>query len=161
MHDALWAIVKELRELLKDFREFVGLLRELLKFLRHTMLKHNEVTGGTMFRVGDPMNPIQAGNIVKFQVTPTFSGDAFVLDGAKAAIASSDAVNFPVALDPTDAEGRTFVADLTAVTIKVPEDVTVTWTYVNADGIVATVAGTVTELGIVDDVNGGTFAQIA
>jgi len=39
---------------------------------------------------------------------------------------------------------------------------TVTWQYTNEpDGVVATVTGTVTEEGIVDDVTGGTFAQVA
>ena len=41
------------------------------------------------------------------------------------------------------------------------EVLTVTWTYTNTDGVVATVTGTVTEQGIVDDVTGGTFAQVA
>lgn len=108
------------------------------------------------------MVPISPGNAPKFYVTPTFSGDAFTLDGTRASITSSDQTNFPVSLDVSDPEGRTFVAVIPADAKPTggSEDITVTWTYTNLDGKVATVSGTVTEVGIIDDVTGGTFAQV-
>lgn len=126
---------------------------------------HNKrkVTGGTFRQIGSPMVPISPGNSPKFQVTPTFSGDPFTLDGSKAAVTSSDPVNFPVSLDAADPEGRTFIAALPAdstIPVGGSEQVTITWTYTNLDGEVATVTGNVTENGIVDDVTGGTFAQV-
>jgi hypothetical protein len=162
MHDYLAAeLLKEVRELIAGQREENKLLREILHELKHPR-KPNRVTGGNIKEI--TMVPISPGNSPKFQVTPTFSGDPFVLDGSKAAVSSSDPVNFPVSLDLTnDAEGRTFVAPIPADAIIVggSEVVTVTWTYTNVDGVVATVSGTVTEVGIVDDVTGGTFAQVA
>lgn len=125
----------------------------------------SRVTGGYITQVKEIhiMVPIQPGNSPKFYVTPTFSGAPFTLDGTKADVTSSDTTNFPVALDPTDAEGRTIIAAIpdTAQPVGGSEDVTVTWTYTNTDGIQAVVTGSVTELGIVDDVTGGVFAQIA
>lgn len=154
MYEALWAIVQELREFMKLVRELVNILRHKFK---------SNVTGGVMTRIGDIMLPISPGNAPKFLVTPTFSGAAFTLDGTKAAITSSDPANFPVALDLTgDPQGLTFVADIpaTATPVGGSEVITITWTYTNLDGVVATVSGTVTEVGIVDDVTGGTFAQV-
>ncbi len=106
---------------------------------------------------------IEPGNTPVFQVTPAFSGAPFTLVAAQAAVTSSDPTNFPVALVSTDATGTTFEAAIpaTATIQEGGETVTVTWTYTNTDGTVATVTGTVTEQGIVDDVTGGTFAQIA
>lgn len=110
------------------------------------------------------MQAIQPGNKPVFQVAPTFSGPPFPLVGANAAVSTSDAVNAPAALDlATDPTGATFELDLTALAV-IPtggEAIVVTWTYTNTDGTVATVTGTVTEEGIVDDVTGGTFTQIS
>lgn len=154
MHDAIWAVVQELRELIK-------LAHELLKVLRHKV--KDNVKGGMIFRIGDIMVPISPGNTPKFQVVPSFTTTAFALDPTKASVTSSDPTNFPVAMDPTDTTGTIFEAPipLGAVIPTGGEAVTVTWTYTNLDGTVATVSGTVTEVGIVDDVTGGTFAQIA
>jgi hypothetical protein len=108
--------------------------------------------------------PIQPGQSPVFQVTPTFSGQPFALDGANAAVTTSDPVNAPASLDlADDPTGATFVLNLTpgAVIAAGGEALTVTWTYTNTDGTVATVTGTVTEEGIVDDVTGGVFAQVA
>lgn len=110
------------------------------------------------------MNPIAPGNTVKFQVSPTFSGEPFTLDGTRASVTSSDTTNFPVSLDLTnDATGTTFesVIPADAQPTGGSEAIVITWTYTNLDGVVATVQGTVTELGITDDVTGGTFAQIS
>jgi hypothetical protein len=150
------------------------LLREILEAIRTQNLlllktnhilkqQFNRVLGGVMTQIGDPMNPIQPGNTVKFLVTPTFSGAAFALVAAQAAIASSDNTNFPVSLDPADPTGATFesVISGSAVIPTGGEAVTVTWTYTNTDGTTATVTGTVTEEGIVDDVTGGTFTQVS
>ncbi len=108
--------------------------------------------------------PIQPGQSPKFQVTPTFSGPPFPLVGAQAAITTSDPVNAPASIDLTDdPTGATFILNLTtgATIAAGGEALTVTWSYTNTDGTVANVTGTVTEQGIVDDVTGGTFAQVA
>lgn len=120
------------------------------------------LTGGTLRQIGNPMVPIQPGQTPVFQVTPTFSGASFATVAAQAAVSSSDPANFPVELVSTDPTGLTFQAPIpsTAAPTGGDEAITVTWTYTNLDGTVATVTGTVTELGIVDDVTGGTFAQI-
>lgn len=150
----LYEILRELHELNHQLKYVVQLLRD----------RQHIVTGGHMFRTGDVMVPIAPGNSPKFQVTPLFSGAAFTLDGTKASVSSSDAVNFPVSIDLTDdAQGTTFVAVIPADAQPIggSEAITITWTYTNLDGTTATVTGTVTEVGIVDDVTGGTFAQIA
>lgn len=148
-------------ELVSELRETNHLLRRLICVLYHTL--HDNVTGGTIFRIGDTMVPISPGSTPKFQVTPSFSGAAFALNGTQASIESSDPVNFPVALDASDPTGTTFDAAIpaTATPPAGGEAITITWTYTNLDGVKATVSGTVTEVGIVDDVTGGTFAQIA
>ena len=138
------------------------LLREILRLVEQIAHQTpNRILGGVMHQAGDlPLNPIQPGQSLKFQVTPTFSGAAFALDPAKTAVVSSDPANFPAVLD---------TADPSIIDVDIPADaqptggseaITVTWTYTNSDGTVATVTGSVTELGIVDDVTGGTFAQI-
>ena len=108
------------------------------------------------------MLPIQPGSSPEFQVTPTFSGDPFALIGANASVTTSDSINAPASIDLADPTGTTFVLNLTADAVIAPggESLTVIWTYTNTDGTVATVTGTVTEEGIVDDVTGGTFAQV-
>lgn len=158
MHDALWAIVKELRE-------FVRLFRELIQLLRHKF--KSNVIGGTIHRIGDidmpdTFPPLTPGTKATFQVAPAFSGAAFALDLARVAVASSDPANFPVVIDPTDTTGTIIVADIpaTAAPLNDSEDITVDWSYTNPDGVVAHVTGTVTEVGIVDDVTGGTFARL-
>jgi len=151
-----------LQELVRELHELNYLLKQVVHLL-HTRTKY-KVTGGMIFRLGDPMVPISPGNAPKFQVSPTFSGEAFTLDGAKAAVESSDPANFPVALDLAgDPTGATFVADIPADAQPTggSEAVTVTWSYTNLDGVVATVTGTVTEVGLTDDVVGGTFTQVA
>ena len=125
-------------------------------------LEPSTLTGGT-FRQEQPMVAIQPGQTPKFLVAPTFSGAAFTTNAAQASVSSSDPANFPVELDPSDPTGLTFDAPIPATANPTggSETITVTWTYTNTDGTVATVSGTVTELGIVDDVTGGTFAQVA
>ena len=139
-------------------------LTGLLRQLQHNLLPYR-ILGGVMTQQGDPpMIPIQPGNSPKFQVTPSFSGVSFTLDGSKAAVTTSDTVNALASIDLTDdAQGTTFVINLTPDVVIDPagEPITVTWTYTNLDGTVATVSGTITEQGIVDDVTGGTFAQVA
>ncbi len=163
MHDYIAAeLLKEVHAVLNEQRESNKLLYAILHELRHPRKPIDRVIGGYIRRLD--MVPISPGNSPKFQVTPTFSGAPFTLDGSKAAVSSSDPTNFPVSLDLTDdAEGRTFVSDIPADAVIAggSEVVTVTWTYTNVDGEVATVSGTVTEVGIVDDVTGGTFAQVA
>ena len=143
------------------------LLRQILHELREIRreLKPSTVTGGSFRQIGTPMLPITPGNSPQFAVTPTFSGAPLTTAAAQAAVASSDPANFPVALNPSDPTGLTFTAAIpvTATPTGGSESITVTWTYRNPDGTVATVTGTVTETGIVtapDDVVGGTISQI-
>ena len=156
-----------LRSLERQGKEQVALQRAIL----HHLNPASRVIGGTFHQIpqGDSdmstsLVPIQAGNTPKFQVTPTFSGPAFTLDGSKAAISTSDPVNAAASIDLTDdPTGATFVIALSETN---PigadgEPITVTWTYTNVDGTVATVTGTLTGQGIVDDVTGGTFEQIS
>lgn len=127
---------------------------------------NNRVLGGVMAQIpsGDPMAlvPIQPGQTPVFQVAPTFSGPAFTTEAANAAVTSSDPANFPVSLVASDPTGLTFQAAIPpgAAPTGGDEPITVTWTYTNPDGTVATVTGTVTETSI-DDVTGGTFTQIS
>jgi hypothetical protein len=139
--------------------------RQILHELRaiRRELKTSTLTGGT-FRQEQPMVAIQPGQTPKFLVAPTFSGAAFTTNAAQASVSSSDPANFPVELDPSDPTGLTFDAPIPATANPTggSEAITVTWQYTNEpDGVVATVTGTVTEEGIVDDVTGGTFAQVA
>ena len=143
--------------------ELVCIGHEILREMRER--RPSTVTGGSFRQIGSPtMVPIQPGQSPKFQVTPTFSGEPFALVGAQAAVSTSDPTNAPASIDLTDdPTGATFVLNLTAG-VQIAEGgeaLTVAWTYTNTDGVVATVSGTVTEEGIVDDVTGGTFAQIA
>jgi hypothetical protein len=153
--------------------EVAHLLKELIhidKDILHLLKNHwqSYVIGGFITQIsGDTMSgatlvPIQPGQTPVFQVTPTFSGPAFATLQANAAVSSSDPANFPVQLVSTDPTGLTFSAPIpdSAAPVGGAEDITVTWTYTNTDGKVVTVTGTVTEEGIVDDVTGGTFAQI-
>ena len=106
------------------------------------------------------MLPIQPGNSPQFQITPEFSGPPFTPLAASASVVSSDPANFPVVLDTT---GLVITAAIPAGATPTggSEAITVTWTYVNLDGSVATVVGTVTETGIVvSNIVGGSFAQI-
>lgn len=145
--------------------EQIRLLREIRNLVRCiASTTTSTVTGGTMSQIGNPMLPIQPGSSPKFQVAPTFSGPPFPLVGTNAAVSTSDSVNAPAALDLSDdPTGATFVLNLTAGAVIAAggEPITVTWTYTNTDGTVATVTGNVTEEGIVDDVTGGTFTQVA
>lgn len=164
MHDTIAAeLLREVQILIRLQMQNNALQREILSVLKHPHHDNRDRVTGGFIKEKNPMLPISPGNAPKFQVTPTFSGEPFILDGTKASVTSSDTTNFPVALDPADTEGRTIIADIpsTAQPVGGSEDVVVTWTYTNADGVVATVTGTVTEVGIVDDVTGGTFAQVA
>ena len=157
-------IAEESIELQRESLRYQKLIFHELRAIRHE-LKPSTLTGGTFRQIGTCMGlvAIQPGNTPVFQVTPTFSGAAFTTLAAQAAVTSSDPTNFPVNLVPTDPAGLTFEAPIpaTAQPTGGSEAITVTWTYTNTDGTVATVSGTVTEEGIVDDVTGGTFAQIA
>jgi hypothetical protein len=155
-------ILEESIELQRESLRVQKLLLRELSAIRQ-QLTPSTLTGGTFRQIGSLMVPIQPGNTPVFQVTPTFSGAPFTTTAADAAVSSSDPTNFPVELVPSDATGLTFQAPIptTATPTGGSEAITVTWTYTNTDGTTATVTGTVTELGIVDDVTGGTFAQIA
>ena len=153
---------RQIREMLEYEKSNQELL---LRILREINRNSNRVLGGVMSQVGDPMSlvPIQPGQTPVFQVTPTFSGAAFTTNAAQASVTSSDTTNFPVQLVASDPTGLTFEAPIPATASPTggSEAITVTWTYTNTDGTKAEVTGTVTELGIVDDVTGGTFAQVA
>lgn len=152
----------ELGNLRREIEKVQRQNNEILRILRET--KTSNVTGGSFRQIGNPMIAIQPGNSPKFQVTPTFSGPPFPLVGSQASVSTSDSANAPASLDLTDdPTGATFVLNLTPDVVIDPagEAIVVTWSYKNTDGVVATVQGTVTENGIVDDVTGGTFAQVA
>ena len=163
-------IQHETREDLNTLLLVLGELRAIRQELEHPApapppASTSTVTGGSILQTGNPMLPITPGNSPQFAVTPTFSGASFTTLASAAAVTSSDPTNFPVALNSTDPTGLTFTAAIptTATPTGGSEVITVTWTYTNLDGTVATVTGTVTETGIVtapSDVTGGTFAQI-
>jgi len=104
--------------------------------------------------------PLQPGNTPIFTITPVFSGSTFALLAKNAFVVSSDPVNFPVELVPSDPTGTSFQATI-PTTLKTVENVTVTWMYHNPDGTTAVVTGSVLlePLPTVDDVTGGTFVQ--
>lgn len=144
-----------------DERALLRRVVELLESVDHRLEKEfNRVLGGVMSQQGAIVNPIQPGQSLKFQVTPTYSGAPFALVAAQAAVVSSDPANFPAVLDPADPSIIDVDIPTTANPTGGAEPITVTWTYTNTDGTAATVTGNVTELGITDDVTGGTFAQI-
>ena len=158
--------LQALRRLERQGKEQVALQRAIL----HHLNPASRVIGGTFHQVPGDSNmstslvPIQAGNTPKFQVTPTFSGPAFTLDGTKAAITTSDPVNAAASIDLTDDPTGTTFAIALSDTNPIPaggEGINVDWSYTNLDGTVAHVTGTLTEQGIVDDVTGGTFEQIS
>lgn len=153
-------VVEQLYELRMLAQENRKVLYRILKEL-HT--PHSTVTGGIISQTGDTMLSITPGNSPQFAITPTFSGAAFTTLASAASVVSSDPVNFPITLDASDPTGlnMTAVIPTTATPTGGSEAITVTWTYVNVDGSVATVVGTVTETGIVpaSNVTGGSFAQ--
>jgi len=147
---------------IEQLYELRMLTHEILKLVKHT--PHSTVVGGRFQQSGDPMLPITPGNSPQFSIVPTFSGAAFTTLASAASVVSSDSLNFPITLDPGDSTGLNMTAAIPAGAV-LPggsETITVTWTYVNVDGSVATVVGTVTETGIVvsaSNVTGGTFQQ--
>lgn len=154
-------VVEQLNELRMLAQENHKLVEKILKEL-HT--PHSTVVGGKFQQTGDPMLSITPGNSPQFAITPTFSGAAFTTLAASASVVSSDPINFPIKLSPADESGLNMMAEIPAdaVILGGSEAITVTWSYVNVDGSVATVVGTVTETGIVSsNVIGGTFAQTA
>jgi hypothetical protein len=100
------------------------------------------------------------GNTAVFTAAPTFSGSSFSTVQAKAFVQSSDTVNFPVSLMPTDAIGLTFQGTVGAG-VRHPKSVTLTRGYHNPDGTTGTVTGAVLLLqpAATDDINGGTLTQ--
>lgn len=157
------SVVEQMLEIQRSQLQISQFILYELRAIRR-QITPSTVTGGKFRQTGNPVVSIQPGNSPKFQVTPTFSGPSFPLVGAEASVATSDPTNAPASIDLTDdPTGATFILNLLAGAVIAPggEALTVTWTYLNADGVPATVTGTVTEEGIVDDVTGGTFAQIA
>jgi hypothetical protein len=144
--------------------ELVYLAREILREMR--VSNQTPVTGGEIRRIGNiamgtTLPTLGPGVTATFEVTPTPAG---VVTIAKNAVwSSSDPANFPAVQDPTDTTGNT--ADVTIPQSDTgTENVTLTWTYTNADGTVATasavfdlVGGTVAAV----DVTGGTIARIS
>lgn len=183
MHDSLTVqFLEEWRETNRILRQLVrklpspetsretnALLRQIVRLLRTEQT--DDVTGGYLTRIqgdsdmsdGTVFPTLTPGTKATFQVAPTFSGAPFQLDLSKIGVTSSDVVNFPVAIDPTDPTGTIIVADIPASAAPVDgsEDITIDWSYTNADGIEIHITGTVTELGIVDDVTGGTFTRLS
>lgn len=107
--------------------------------------------------------PLVAGNTPVFTITPVFSGSAFVPVAANAFVSSSDPINFPVELVPTDPTGLSFRATI-PLKLATEENITVVWQYHNPDTTTAVVN---TSFVIVpappasDDITGGAAAQTA
>ena len=162
-------ILESLRELRRELhkvsesqeKEF-ALIHKILSAL---LKEQSKVTGGTISRTEDTsMLSISPGNSPQFLVTPTFSGTAFSLLAASASVTSSDTTNFPVTLNTEDPQGTLFTAAIPAgATVPTgSEQITITWTYRNVDGSVATVTAVVTETGLSTQSNvvGGTINQV-
>jgi hypothetical protein len=162
--EVLCSIDRNGKDLIALAKEQIVLSRDILRHLNPT----DRVIGGTFKQIstGDDtmaLVPIQPGQNPEFQVTPQFSGPPFALDLTKISVSSSDPVNAPVSLDLVlDPTGATFKVSLTpgAVIAAGGEAIQISWTYTNPDGTQGVVSGTLTEEGIVDDVTGGTFAQV-
>jgi hypothetical protein len=147
----------------------VALLVLLIWGIRR-LLNKNNVTGGVIRRISDEEKKYMGsssfpalgpGVSARFQVTPAPAG--VVTEAADAVWSSSDQANFPAVMDPTDPTGNTCDVAIPAGETTT-EEVTLTWTYANADGTSATasavfdlVGGTVSPV----DVTGGTIARIA
>lgn len=148
------------QHILKELREMNCLLRHLFR-----SLTSHRVLGGVMSKVGDPMQLIAPGSTPQFAVTPTPADVVTV--AAQAAWASSDPVNAPVTPNASDPTGLTATVDLSE-NIAIGSEVTLTWTYTNADGSTAIVEGVFPVVAVappppppVTDVTGGTMAQVA
>lgn len=147
-----------------------ALLRRMVELLesidRRLEREFNRVLGGVMTQTlqGGIMVPIQPGSKPQFVVTPTFTSAPFALDSTKAAVTTDDAdATSSIVTDGVNgpADGTTFEIDLANVTLTGPLAIAVDWSYTNLDGVVARVTGTLTENGLVDDVTGGSFSQVA
>lgn len=147
------------RRIVKELR---GIIIKLLRYLLRSLTKHR-VLGGVMTQVRtSPMVLIAPGSSPKFGVTP-LPVDVVTV-AAQTAWTSSDPINAPVTVDASDATGLTATVALSE-SIAVGSEVTLLWTYTNADGTTAAVTGTFPVVAVatppVTDVTGGTMAQIA
>ena len=145
---------KLLRRILEETRRNNFLLHEII-----WLLTPNRVLGGVMSEVGEIMLPIAPGSSPQFGVTPTPAGVSTV--AAQAVWTSSDTVNAPVTANSSDATGLSATVAIPTTAI-VGNSFTLTWTYTNADGTTAVVAGTyqiIAAVPPVTDVTGGTMAQ--
>lgn len=127
------------------------LLHEILENQKHP----NTVTGGLIHQTGDfPMIALKPGNSPKFAVSPLPAGVKTL--AAQAVVTSGDPADV-IAMDPADPTGLTFMDTINPAAVE-PVTLTLTWTYTNTDGSIATVTGTFSE---VTDVTGGTMTQVA
>jgi hypothetical protein len=139
------------------------LLHEILhelKEIRRELHHKTAVTGGIMYQQGNPMAllPIAPGNSPQFAVTPTPTGVTTL--AANTVWSSSDTTNAPVTANASDATGLTATVNIPSTAV-VGTTFTLTWTYTNADGTVATPATlSLTIVALVTDVTGGTMAQV-
>jgi len=137
-------------KVLEELEEQEKTLHEILE---NTKPSHN-VTGGIICRTGNLMIALKPGNSPKFVVSPLPAGVKTF--AAQAVVSSADAADI-ITLDPTDPTGLTFTNTINPSATE-PVTLTLTWTYTNTDGSVATVTGTFSE---VTDVTGGTMSQVA
>jgi hypothetical protein len=142
------AFEKFVRDELKHEDE---LLQEILENQKHP----NTVTGGIIRQVGVfPMIALKPGNSPQFAVTPQPAGVKTL--AAQVKVTSADPADV-IVLNSADPTGLTFIDTINPAAVE-PITLTLTWTYTNTDGSVATVTGTFSE---VTDVTGGTMAQVA
>lgn len=137
-------------------------LRENNLLLRHLFraLASHRVLGGVMSKVGDPLQLITPGSTPKFTVT---ASPADVLTVAEQTTwTSSDPTNAPVTMDASDPTGLTATVDVSE-SATVGSEITLTWTYANADGSKAVAEGIYPVVAPpappVPDVTGGTMEQ--
>lgn len=127
------------------------LLHEILENQKHP----NTVIGGLIHQLGvSPMIALKPGNSPVFAVSPLPAGVKTL--AAQAVVSSGDPADV-IALNADDPTGLTFTDTINPAATE-PVTLTLTWTYTNTDGSIATVTGTFSE---VTDVTGGTMTQVA
>lgn len=138
------------QEVREELEEQEKLLREILQDVKPS----HTVTGGIIRETGNPMIALKPGNSPQFGVSPLPAGVKTF--AAQAVVTSADPADV-IVMNAADPTGLTFTDTINPAAVE-PVTLTLTWTYTNTDGSVATVVGTFSE---VTDVTGGTMAQVA
>lgn len=136
-------------------------IRDLLFEIRGSLASNsNRVVGGIIKQLGGDMSLglLTPGSSPQFGVTPSPAGVATVL--ADTVWTSSDSVHAPVAANGSDPTGLTANVAISK-SATVGHTFTLTWTYTNSDGTVATASATFTIVVTPGNVSGGALAQSA